>query len=330
MIREGEIVLENRENVILFPKWKTILEKESLLALEQSKYELALEKLNKLISFEVTDHEIVFGKLICLMELERYEEAQDLSEQLLLDSNENYYHYVHVYLTILFQTSQYDSLMAQIEQEFLNNNIPEPIKEQFKQLYDMSKQMKQDIVNKESIEFINNLYTAIANDDYVTQWRLVENLRKMRVHPPEEITDFLLDEQVHPVIKTVLFKWLQDADINKEIEVHKFNKQITVNPLECLTIRDHTITKQTLLLISELEQKNPSLYILLTQLLYRYIYVRYPAVPRSKEVIDIAEALMIIGKRYMHSDTDTYKEQIESYIEEIQMCERLYLSIIEE
>src|SRR5699024_8304310 len=118
-------------------------------------------------------------------------EAQDLCEQLLLYSNENYYHYVHVYLTILFQTSQYDSVMEQIENEFMNEEIPKLMKEQFQQLYDMSEQMKQEIINRESVEFIKELYDCIDNEDYVTQWRLIENLRKMKVNPPEEIIHLL-------------------------------------------------------------------------------------------------------------------------------------------
>src|SRR5690625_4141626 len=110
------------------------LEKESLQALKDKRFAEALYKLDKLLSYQVNNHEILIGKLICLMELGRYEEAQDLSEELLELHNDNYYHYVHIYLTILFQTNQYDVLMEQVEYELESEEIQIYIEEQYIQI----------------------------------------------------------------------------------------------------------------------------------------------------------------------------------------------------
>src|SRR5690625_5739355 len=81
---KGVTYVQNRqENVILFPKWKTRLEDKSLQAMKEKKYEEALENLNKLLNYHVNNHEVIIGKLICLMELGRYEEAQDYCEEVL-------------------------------------------------------------------------------------------------------------------------------------------------------------------------------------------------------------------------------------------------------
>ena len=58
-----------QDNIILFPKWREMLEEESLQALKEKRYGTALKKLNKLIEHKVEDVEIFTGKLICLMEL---------------------------------------------------------------------------------------------------------------------------------------------------------------------------------------------------------------------------------------------------------------------
>ncbi|QGS68969.1 tetratricopeptide repeat protein [Oceanobacillus sp. 143] len=126
-------------NVILFPKWKKTLEEESLYALQEKRYEEALEKLNKLLSYQVDDYEILIAKLMCLMELSRYEEAQELCEELLQHKDDNYYHYLHMYLTILFQTNQYELLMEHAAAELADKQLPEIFREQFTQLYDISK-----------------------------------------------------------------------------------------------------------------------------------------------------------------------------------------------
>src|SRR5690625_7001302 len=71
------------KNVILFPTLQKNLEQDSKLALEAKKYPEALEKLNELLRYKVQKHEIFIGKLICLMELGRNNEALDLCEDLL-------------------------------------------------------------------------------------------------------------------------------------------------------------------------------------------------------------------------------------------------------
>lgn len=318
-------------NLILFPKWKENLEKESMLALKEKRYIDALPKLNQLLSFNVDHYEIITGKLICLMELGEYDDAQILCEELLKVKDENYYQYMHIYLTLLFQTNQFDILLEQIDIELSENTIPTIIAEQFQQLYQMSKQMKSDLMTERSVKYTEELEISIQNQDHVRQWQLVENLRKMKINPMESIITYLEDESIHPVVKTAIFKWLQDKGIVDPIHISKLNLHLTIRPIDVKDIRQHTITKQVMLQISELEQKNPTLYILFEQLFYRYAYVRFPIMPPDTDVENLSKALRVIGNEYLQIQNDEQKNiEVNKYIEEIKMCEHLYLSIIEE
>src|SRR5690625_165965 len=324
--RKGEIVQRNDENIILFPKWREDLQEESLLALKEKRYTDALPKLNQLLAYNINSHEIMIGKLICLMELGQYDEAQSLCEELLVHRDEKYYQYMHIYLTLLFQTNQFEVLLEQIDIELADNNIPSVIAEQFQQLYQMSHQMKSDLVSEQTTEYIEELTDAIQNHNHVRQLQLIENLRKMKVEPIERIITYLEDESVHPVTKTAIFKWLQDNGVSDQIHISKLNLDLTVHPIEVKGIRQHTITKQVMFLINRLEQKNPTLYILLEQLFYRYVYVRFPIMPQSNDVEKIAKALRVIGNEYLHIQmNEQIHPEIENYIKEIKMCERLYL-----
>lgn len=328
MINESD-----QDNVILFPKWKTLLEEESLEALKEKRYEEALSKLNKLLSYKVNNHEIVIGKLICLMELGRYDEAQDLCEELLKHKNENYYNYVHIYLTLLFQTNQYELLMEQVAYEYENEAIPTTIKEQFQQLYDMSEKMHNDLSIEKSTAYLDDLIHAFYENDHAEQWRLVENLRKTKTIPTNNIIKLLVNETVHPVTKTAIFHWLQDSKITYEVDIHKFGLQLRVTPADVMDIKSHRTFKQLVLLINGLEQNDPSLFHLLKQLLFRYAYVRYPIMPPIDDVKLIARALKHIGEEYLNIHTTTSEERndhINRYMEEIKLCESLYLSVIEE
>jgi len=321
-------------NVILFPKWKLTLEEQSLQALKEKKYDEALDKLNKLMSYQIMDHEIIIGKLICLIELGRYKEAEGLCEKLIQHPDEHYYHYVHIYLTILFQTNQYTSLMDFVEQELPVECIPETIREQFTQLYDLSSKMKQDIDNEKVFGYEKDLKDAFEEGDYQIQWQLLETMRKMKTHPTNNIITYLNDKQIHPVIKTSIFHWLQDLNYAQVVKIHKFNEELDVIPIDIQSIKYHPIFKQTMFIFSDLEQQNPSLYKMLEQLLYRYTYVRYPFFPPKDSILVIAQALRQVGEKYinLHNEIDRHdlETEVAYYIEEIEISQTLYLSIIEE
>lgn len=323
---------DKMENVILFPKWRTVLEEESLSALKEKKYDKALTKLDKLLAYKIDNHEIVIGKLICLMELNRYEEAQDFCEESLQHNDENYYHYLHIYLTILFQTSQYELLMEKVETEFEATMIPDSVREQFQQLYNMSENMNNELRNEKSTEYISEFLKAVKKEEHVTQWQLVEKMRRVKAVPDNSIRNLLTDDTVHPVTKTAIFKWFQDLAVADEVCINKFDEQMKLKPVDITELDSHATMKQTLLLISELEQMNPSLFQLVEKLLYRYLYVRYPIMPDKEDVKKIAEALTNVSEEYLdiHKNNDAKPDDwVQLYMKEIKMCEALFLSIIE-
>ncbi|ASK63042.1 hypothetical protein CFK37_13255 [Virgibacillus phasianinus] len=323
----------NNEKVILFPKWKQTLEEDSLLALKEKRYEEALHKLDQLLDFQVNNHEIVIGKLICLMELDRYTEAQELNEHLLANKNENYYHYVHIYLTILFQTNQYKKLMEQVEYEYEAADLPGPMREQFQQLYDMSQKLNVEIEDDKHTEYISELREAVKEQNHAKQWRSIESLRKLQARPSLATEKLLVNDHVHPVTKTAIFLWLKDSGCDEDVHIHKLDMQAEINPSQITDIQANGTYKQILLLINKIESNNPTLYQLMEVLLYRYIYVRFPIMPASDDVEKIAKALTVIGETNLgvRTKSDTKPGHIvERYQDEIKLCETLYLSIIEE
>ncbi len=329
---ERREMMKQRENVILFPKWRTALEEESLMALKEKRFTEALDKLDELLSYQINSYEIVSGKLICLIELDRHQEAQEICEDVLQHQGNHYYHYLHIYLTILFQTNQYDTLMQQVEEEFKEHEVPEVLKGQFKQLYEMSSKLKADMVIEHSTAFMEELNNAIAAGDYQKQWQIIEKLRRMKSEPSRNMVHLLVKEEIHPVVKTAILIWLQEINYNNPIEVSKWGRNIEINPNDMEEFRHHTLVKQIFLIINEMEQKNPTLYGLLEKLLYHYMYVRYPILPLKDEAENIALALKAIGANYlnMQLDVDRNLMNVDHYIEDIERCEALYSSIIEE
>lgn len=320
-------------DIILFPKWQKMLEEESIAAIKDRHFEAALDKLNLLINYQVRNHEIYTGKLICLMELERYEEAQELCEALLLEKNENYYQYIHIYLTLLFQTNQYGLLMEIASTELESGNVPQSLVEPFKQLYEMSGKMRIDIEIDRSNTYLESLYDAVSQDNHIEQWRLINKLSKRDMPPSEKVVSLLANEHVHPLNKTAIFMWIQRKGVTKPVDIHKFGIHIKMIPAETPALEECTITKHVYSFINNLEQNNPSLFQLVETLFKHYLYVLYPISPPDSDAKSIAEALVAIGNEYLNitdkaASRDTQKQK--RYINEIKTSDMLYSSIIDE
>ncbi|MFA1822520.1 tetratricopeptide repeat protein [Virgibacillus oceani] len=320
-------------NVVLFPKWKKNLEESSLQAMKEKRHEDALEKLDELLSYKVNHYEIVIGKIICLMELNRYDEAQEICEEQLQYEYDDYFQYLHIYLTLLFQTNQYELLMEQVEDELSKGSLPPLLEEQSNELYELSKKMKADVTMSRTAAYIDEFKEAIHNKKHLEQWSLVEKMRKSNAKPDKHTKFILQKEHIHPVVKTAIFQWLQEADVNEKIHIQKLGLALEVKPMEVTALKKQKILKETVLHLEEMEQQNPTLMALLNKMLYRYIYVRYPIMPPIEDAGVIAQALIHIGKEYVesrHSAITEPDELIASYLTEINLCESLFLSIIDE
>lgn len=324
--------LQDDEKVILFPKWKKMLENESLHALKEKRYEEALSKLDELIHYQVKNHEIMTGKLICLMELGKWDEAQNLCEDLLNEEDKHYYNYVHIYLTILFQMNQFDLLMDQVTYEIQKEDLPKVQKEQFLQLYDISEKMNQDVVQEKEKVLFQQFFEAVEEGDFQEQWRQVDRLNGLQAKPTKKVIDLLIDESVHPLVKTAIVNWLKKIDWVGKITISKFDITLTIVPSEIEDVEENEVIRETIDLIGEIEHENPSLYQLLYQLLVKFTYVLYPIKPPKEDYVYIASALEIIGRESLgviSGKQEQPNQNVEFYIEKITMSESLYLSIIE-
>lgn len=325
--------LDSEENkVVLFPKWKEKLVESSLQALEEKNFKEALNQFNELLKYDQGSHEIIIGKLICLIELGQFEEAEVLCQRAMQDKNQEvYYHYVHIYLTMLLQTNRYDELMELVLDELKDPYIPEAVKVQFQQLYEWSKEINAGLKEEKTHQYRKALRLAIRENNVLNQWRLIVNLRQLHAQPLEEVYQWTKEQTIHPVIKTVLFQWLQDEQVSRAVTVSKFGDTKRFIPTKTPSLLETTQRKEILRHISDIEQKNPTLYDMIKRLLERYFFVTYPLLPEEEELPFIAEAIRFLGHTYMSNQSkEVYDEKLLFYINEIETCEKLYLSILDE
>lgn len=322
---------QDSDNVILFPTWQKNLEQESLDAMREKKYEEALEKINQLLHFNVENHELYIAKLICLMELRDHRGALDLSEEMLAHKDENYFQYVHIYLTVLFQMGYYEQLIDQVHYEFSEHHVPPNLAEQFEKLEEASRSLYEEVKIHQGVEYIQGFKKAIKDRAFQRQWHIIMQMRKNETNMHPEMIDLLASDDIHPMIQTGIFMCLQDQTYGDEVKVRKLGMQATFIPSLTPSIERDTHIQTIERLLEDVEQENPVLYQLMQQMIHRYAYVRHPFSFEEEQLPMIASSIRMLASSIFNDQEPTYEEPMsEHIIEEIEMSISLYLSVIEE
>lgn len=317
--------------IVLFPKWKEELEKESLTALKNKQYEVALSKLEQLIAYNIDNQEIMIGKVICLMELGKKEEAQEFNLRLIEKKDAGYYQYVHIYLTNLFQSHQYKELIEVVDLELENDHIPNALKEQYIQLYEVSKNMYENIKKELFKKQVQKFNEAFRREDFRKQFAIIQQMRFDNLEPNNKIRSLLMQESAHPVIKTVIFKWLIEMDYKESVTISKFGQTLELSPKIAVNIDNNLFLKAMKELIVDIEQENPILYDTIVEILKRFIYVTYPLDLQAYNLNHFLTALLKVAHySYDSIDEKSDIDKINTYMKEINMSQILYLSIIDE
>lgn len=323
---------QDKNKVVLFPKWQENLEEESLADIKAKNYNAALNKIDELLHYKIRTHAILTGKLICLMELGRYTEAIALCGEILDEQDSHYYEYLFLYVNLLFQANELELLIEQIDYERNKEDLPFEFRAQFDSMYTLSKSMLEDKKQENALAYEKELQELITTENYLKQWLLVEKLRQAEQTVKPFIYEALMNPTIHPVVKTSILFWLKEQQVTEEFPVVKFHVERIFHPEELVDVEEHSFFKEVLIYLTITEQENPTLYALIIRQLYRFLYVRYPFFPAVDEAKAYADALSLSIKESL-ADVELQEETNEKkqkYITEIHHAEAIYLSIIEE
>lgn len=324
---------EHTEDVVLFPKWRKSLEENGFKALEEKRYKDALESFEKLLSFRIETHDILMGILICKTELGEHEDALEVCSKLMKEADEEqYYQYLHIYITILFQMGQYSELLDLLEEIFKEKNIPTTTRQQLYQMYEASRQLSLQQRDQDRKNGEKEFTKAFETEDPQKHWRTIQWMRSHNLHPPEKkIVPYLEKPNIHPVIKTKLLDWLCEYHIDQSYTIQKFMNTLSVNPAKLGVFVDNHHVQSLLKHVEFIEQKDPTLYDFCKKVLYRYLYVVFPFLPGKDEIQNLIDASILYSKYTLYGKEISPNDASENkFIGLLQQMEQIYLSIIDE
>src|SRR5699024_3593500 len=253
--------------------------------------------------------------LTCLMKLHYTNEAVDLCEELLTDTqSEFYYDYLEFYIILLYESEAYSTLIHVFETE--KNNMPHEYADRTEKFKVLALQIR----TWQQEENLSKLLDAIHKKDALAQHRIILQWRRNQLPLPDLFTVMLSHEDIHPVIKTEFFIILQEADYQEEIIINKAGKSLSFSPRFMLPLEKHPSYLKCMETIEEVEQQDPVLYILPKEIIDHYMFVLYPVLHDAKDAEVIARHALAIAKRNLGIDDS-------STIENNKLIEKLFITL---
>ncbi|WP_176222182.1 tetratricopeptide repeat protein [Tuberibacillus sp. Marseille-P3662] len=260
----------DQDNVIPFPNLEDKLLNKAIDLMQNKHYQEALPLFEQLHS--VNDHhsQAAYGLAVCYVELGAYEEARNLTQDMLKTDTGNYYDVLQLHLTVLIQQRQYREAAQYIRAVIDEEEVPVDIRQTLNQLaYFAEQRMNEPGQVDESSKAPDGIsydtmsvdIDRLLNGDRQDQWlgvrRAFEHLNPLVL---EKILAFLTWEQGDPFLKSSIIKELKHVGYNDPVNIYKLGQTWTINPSQDEDCYEKLQVAVTEVLQTWLESENPVFY----------------------------------------------------------------------
>ncbi|MDQ0256476.1 tetratricopeptide (TPR) repeat protein [Evansella vedderi] len=306
----------HEDNIILFPGLVTRLVEKGMASLKEKKYYDALRYFQQSTEMEPTHPQARYGLVITNIELNRLDEAKRHCESMLREGIGQYYEVLQVYVSLLVQLGDYEQVEMLLETVISEEKLPPKMAESFYQLLEFSRQMTSPNGKAELEDFTEDNFEGIGNtEEWINlleqgkpdqQWGAIQKISQMK---KEDVLNtcrtFMKGENNNPVLKSYLLQMLKEMNVEDTIEVHKFGKSFNVNigNLEDV-FHEQFGTSVLTKLDAELGQESPSLFEIVQQVWWHYLFALYPKSPTPSDKTVWAAALHSLGFTLMGVEQD--------------------------
>jgi tetratricopeptide (TPR) repeat protein len=289
---------DKKGNLVPFPNLKQRLLDKGMEALQQKKYEEALELLQQTLDIDSELDEVHLAVVVCLFELGYLDEAKERCQTMLQQDIGDYYEVLQIYLTILVQLGQYEEVETTIEAVLQEGKFPSQTVENFYRLLDFSRKMTANEDNENPLLSVN--VDLLLEDITITeQWNIIQALRNEKFgisFSYHALDEYLLNATKHPMLKTAILHMFMEKEISREIKVEKFGRRMELNSDQLQEIATHSFTIEVLQLLDDsLGNENPSLFEVAKEMWHRHLYVIYPFIPQPEEATIWAAGIHTTG-----------------------------------
>lgn len=316
IIKRFFVMKKDDRKVVPLPGLKRRLVDKGMEALREKDFQKSLDFFKEAKQWDPDDSEMMLGMAISLFELGELKEAKEICQKMLYEDRGNYFTVLQIYLTILIQMGNYIEVQTAIEAVLEENKVPANHAEQFYKLLDFARKMNRAENPVEEQTTFFQLFESIEE-----QVKFIQSIQQKNcLKYISTIQELLVHQSVHPVVKTMLLQVLKEQEIFRKIDIHKFDREMTVIPLELNDLSEQLFVRDVLNKLEDhLSNENPTLYEAVKELWLRFLYVLYPFLPHPKIESIWAAALHVVGYEMFGIEIEE-SELVEAYgvtIEEI-------------
>ncbi|MFC0469449.1 hypothetical protein ACFFHM_02555 [Halalkalibacter kiskunsagensis] len=278
------------KKVILYPGLVKRLIEKGMDALKNKDGKAAYEFFLSAEEHEPEHPQILFGKMLSLVELGRLEEAVQHTNDLLKEGIGEYFENLQVHISLLVQLGRYQEVVDILDAVLSENQFPSQYAESFYQLLHFSRQMvgdqewlAQTELKEESIPIeVTNMLQA---DSLELQSKAIQHLRELEGQESmNELVQYLRLKDRDYVLQSMALQALHDKDCNETIHITKQGREMDVTPSELTHVYQQKFHNEILAYLSNhLEPNDPLLYELAKQLSWTHLWSLYPFLPEPED-----------------------------------------------
>lgn len=316
----------HEDNIILFPGLVTRLVEKGMASLKEKKFYEALQFFQQSTEMEPTHPQARYGLVITNIELNRLDEAKRHCESMLREGIGQYYEVLQVYVSLLVQLGDYQQVELLLDSVIAEEKLPPKMAESFFQLLEFARQMTSSEVSnsklpeegftEENIEGIGNTedwLKLLEQGKPEQQWGAIQKISQLNT---DEVLNtcrsFLKGESNNPVIKSYILQMLKELNIEDTVEVHKFGENFQVDIAKLEDVFHEKFGSDVIQRLDQiLGQESPSLFEIVQQVWWHYLFALYPKSPTPHDGDTWAAALHSLGLNLMGNEKD--KDIIHTY-----------------
>jgi tetratricopeptide (TPR) repeat protein len=277
---------QKNKKVILYPGLVKRLIEKGMDALKNKDGKAAYELFLSAEEHEPDNPQVLFGKMLSLVELGQLEEAVRHTNDLLKEGIGDYFENLQVHISLLVQLGRYQEVVDILDAVLSENQFPSQYAESFYHLLHFSRQMVSDqewlsqTEMKEEpipIEVIQMLHS----DSVELQSKAIQHLREIdSTDAMNELVQYLQRKDRDYVLQSMALQTLHDKGCNETIHIVKQGRDMAVIPSKLTPVYQEQFHNGILTyLSSQLEHNDPLLYELAKQLSWTHLWALYPFLP---------------------------------------------------
>ncbi|WP_235849085.1 tetratricopeptide repeat protein [Bacillus alkalicola] len=309
----------HEDNIVLFPGLVDRLVEKGMSALKEKKYYEALNYFQQSIELEHTQSQARYGLVITNIELNRLEEAKKHCESMLHEGVGQYYEVLQVYVSLLVQLGNYSEVETILESVISEEKLPPKMAESFYQLLEFSRQMTDSSSEIETLMEEEPEFNSLTNkEEWIRlleqgkpeqQWGAIQKLKQVKTEEVKKTyEEFLKGKNNNPVLKSYLLQILMELDVKGTFEVYKFGETFKVHIENLEDVFHEKFGSRVIqVLEGELGQESPSLFEMVQQVWWHYLFALYPKSPEPLDASVWAAALHITGVSLMNGEEEAGK-----------------------